>query len=78
MQTAHMPFHNRATIGAQRDHLLLLFFAQDIAHVDGGYSSRQDQRPELVRPLVGFQPIIIGRFGLVPEGAPAGEPRLDD
>jgi len=25
---------------AERDDLLLLFFVQDIAHVDGGYSSR--------------------------------------
>ena len=51
----------------QRDHLLLLFFAQDIAHVDGGYSSRRDQCPESVHPLPGFQPIIIGRFWVIPE-----------
>ena len=44
----------------------LLFFAQDIAHVDGGYSPARIN--VLVRsPLAGFQVIIIGRFWVIPE-----------
>jgi len=46
----------------QRDDLLFLSLAQDIAHVDGGYSSRQDQCPGSVVPLAAFQVIIVGRF----------------
>jgi len=38
---------------AQRDDLFLLLFVQDIAHADGGYSSRPSQCPDYV---------LIGRF----------------
>jgi hypothetical protein len=46
----------------QRDDLLSLLFAQDVAHVDAGYALRLDQCPESVRSLAAFQVIIIGRF----------------
>jgi hypothetical protein len=59
---------------SQRDDLLSFYFAQDIAHVDGGYSSRQDQCPGSVAPLAGFQVITIGRFWVIPEGI--GNPKF--
>lgn len=51
----------------QRDHLLFLLFAQDIAHADAGYSPRQNQRPESALPLAGFQVITYGRFWVFTE-----------
>jgi hypothetical protein len=47
--------------------LLSLVPAQDIAHVDGGYSSRLDQCPGSACLLAGFQVIIIGRIWVIPE-----------
>jgi hypothetical protein len=50
----------------QRDDLVLLFFNQDVAHIDGAY-------PPSVNVLVsfslaGFQVIPYGRFWVIPEG----------
>ena len=52
---------------AQRDDLLFLFFVQDIAHIDGGYSSRLDQCPDSLLSLAGFQVTTIGRFWVTTE-----------
>ena len=54
---------------SQRDDLLSLFLAQDIAHIDGAYSSRQDQCPGSVAPLAAFQVITIGRIWVIPEAS---------
>jgi hypothetical protein len=51
---------------AQRDDLLLLFFAQDIAHVDGGYASRLSNVLTAFS-LAGFQVTTIGRFWVTAE-----------
>jgi hypothetical protein len=48
--------------------LLLLFFAQDVAHNVEGISSRGNQRPERDLPLAGFQVIIYGRSWVFTEG----------
>ena len=50
----------------QRDDLLSLLFAQDIAHIDGGYPSRRSQCP-VSASLAGFQTSLIGRFWVIPE-----------
>jgi hypothetical protein len=50
----------------QRDDLLSLFLAQDIAHVDGGYSPRQESMSR-ISCSVGFQVITIGRVWVIPE-----------
>src|ERR1035437_6959669 len=45
---------------AERDDLFLLFFVQDIAHIDGGYSSRPSH-VLIAFSLAGFQVTTIGR-----------------
>ena len=56
----------RPAQAAQRDDLLFLLFAQDIAHSDEGYSSRSMSRSV---SLAGFQTSLIGRFWVTPEVA---------
>jgi hypothetical protein len=51
---------------AQGDDLFLLFFAQDIAHIDGGYSS-VDFNVLTYFLLAGFEVTIIGRFWVTAE-----------
>ena len=50
---------------SQRDDLLSLFFAQDIAHVDGGYPSAGFNVLTAFL-LAGFQVTLIGRFWVSP------------
>ncbi len=52
---------------AQGNHLLFLFFAQDIAHVDGAYIPRQGQCPGSAISLAGFQVATYGRFWVATE-----------
>jgi len=52
----------------QGDDLVLLFFAQDIAPLDGGPIPRRGQCPESA-PLAGFQVTLNGRFWVTPEAA---------
>ena len=52
---------------AQRNHLLSLLFAQDIAHVVAAYALRQIQCPEPIS-LAGFQVITYGRVWVFTEG----------
>jgi hypothetical protein len=51
---------------AQSNHLLLLVFAQDIAHDHAEYSLRRVQCPEPIS-LAGFQLITYGRFWVFTE-----------
>jgi hypothetical protein len=55
---------------AERDDLFLLFFVQDIAHVDGGYSSRPSNVLTAFS-LAGFQVTTIGRIWVTAEDLPA-------
>ena len=52
----------------ERDHLFLLLFAQDIAHVDGGYSLPLSNVLTTFS-LAGFQVTTIGRFWVTAEGS---------
>ena len=60
---------------AQRDDLFLLLFVQDIAHIDGGYSS---VRVNVLTTfsLAGFQVTTIGRFWVTAEGGGAHDSSL--
>ncbi|HZE18280.1 MAG TPA: hypothetical protein VE197_22750 [Mycobacterium sp.] len=50
--------------------MLLLFLAQDVTHIDGGYRPRVCVNVLGSRfPLVGFQVIIDGRFWVFTEVA---------
>jgi hypothetical protein len=51
---------------AKRDDLFLLFLVQDIAHVDGGYSSRPGNVLTSFS-LAGFQVTTVGRFWVTAE-----------
>src|SRR5258708_20767920 len=55
---------------AERDDLFLLFFVQDIAHVDGGYSSRPSN-VLIAFSLAGFQVTTIGRIWVTAEAIPS-------
>ena len=57
---------------AERDHLFLLFFVQDIAHVDGGYSLRLSNVLTTFS-LAGFQVTTIGRFWVTAEACRGAE-----
>jgi hypothetical protein len=61
----------------QRDYLLSFIPAQDITHADGGYSHRPNQCSGSVRPLAGFQAIIDGRLGVIPEAKHTGDIIVD-
>ena len=64
-----VPFEDPPSQPPQCDDWLLLFFAQDIAHVDRGYlPSRQNQRPERCLSLAGFEVTLYGRFWGDPRG----------
>jgi hypothetical protein len=52
---------------SQRDNLLFLFFAQDIAHVTER-NSPPVQCPDSAISLAGFQVSTYGRFWVSPEG----------
>ena len=52
---------------SQRDDLLFLLFAQDIAHGDGGYSLSSRSMSRALLSLAGFQVTLIGRFWVTAE-----------
>jgi len=54
----------------QGDDLLLLFFSQDIAHLDGGQTSRRGQGPESA-PLAGLEVTLSDRSWATTEGGAA-------
>ena len=56
---------------SQCDDLLFLFFAQDIAHVDGAYSLAGINVLNVYLSLAGFQVTIIGRFWVTRRGKSA-------